>query len=291
MRCLLCQSPENETFEKVESFGFPLTYYRCRNCGLVYQSPEESQAGDPAFYAETYRKVYQDTPEPTQKDIWVQSQRAAHLLDLIPPRLRFAPKRVLDVGASAGLLLETFRSGFDCAVTGVEPGDAYRAFAAQKGIPMFPSIEALIENQPGRFDLVSLIHVLEHLADPVGTLEILRRELVSDSGLLLVEVPNLYAHDSYELAHLACYTPQTLKMTLQRAGFRILAFKAHGVPRSQLLPLYLTLVAQPLPEAESIPSLRKERRVGIKRNVSMLYRRLVQKIFPHRAWLPLPADQ
>ena len=290
MSCLLCQSPERDIFERVDSFGFPLIYYRCRQCGLVSQSPEESQAADPAFYAETYRKVYQDTPQPTQKDIWVQSQRAAHLINLIPPRLRFVPKHVLDIGASAGLLLEVFRSGFDCAVTGVEPGDAYRAYAEQKAISMYPAIEALLEDGPAHFDLISLIHVLEHLADPVGTLVTLRRNLLSEGGLLLVEVPNFYAHDSYELAHLACYTPQTLRMTLQRAGFDILTLKAHGVPRSELLPLYLTLVAQPADEEAPLPPLRKERGVGIKRKVSMLYRRLVQKIFPHHAWLPLPAE-
>ncbi len=291
MTCFLCQSPERDVFQRVDSFGFPLIYYRCRQCGLVYQSLEESQAADPAFYEETYRKVYQDTPEPTQKDIWVQSQRAAHLIDLFPSQLRFSPQRVLDIGASAGLLLEILQSGFNCAVVGVEPGDAYRGYAEAKGIPMYPSIEALVEEDPGAFDLVSLIHVLEHLVDPVGTLQTIRRDLLSDSGLLLIEVPNFYAHDSYELAHLACYTPQTLKMAVRKAGYRILSFKAHGVPRSVMLPLYLTLIAQPLAEDASLPPLRTERGVGIKRKAAMLYRRLVQKIFPHRAWLPLPTEK
>jgi len=291
MKCLLCNSEENEIFASEESFGFPLTYYQCENCGLVFQSIEESSAAAPGFYEETYRKIYQSSEEPTAKDIWVQEYRAEHLVRLVGAKGVGAPERVLDIGASTGILLEAFERTYNSVVTGVEPGEAYRAFAEEKGIKMFDSLEALIASRPEKFDLVSMVHVLEHLADPVGTLQKIRRELLSENGVLLLEVPNFYVHDSYELAHLACYTPHTLAETVKKAGYGLVSLHGHGIPRSILLNLYLTLLAKPLSKDADIQPVRPDRFVQIRRQVSFIYRRVVQKLFPRKAWLPLPEEE
>ena len=290
MTCLLCGSDHHHFFAKAESFGYPLVYDQCENCGLVFQSQEENQAADPEFYATTYRRIYQAHEEPTAKDLWVQSQRAQHLIAGLQSLGVREINTMLDIGASAGVLLQAFHQAFACRMTGVEPGDAYRAFAEQKGITMFPSVEALTAADPERFDLVSLSHVLEHLPDPVGMLRLIREKLLSEDGLLLLEVPNFYAHDSYELAHLACYTPHTLREALRQAGYEVVHFDRHGVPRSDLLNLYLTALARPVAQTAPQP-IRAEKHVSFKRKLAMLYRRLVQKLFPHRAWLALPEGE
>ncbi len=291
MKCLLCGSEQHEVFSRVESFGFPLAYYQCANCGLIFQSPEAAQASDPQFYAETYRQIYQSSPEPTPKDLWVQEHRALALVQVLQTVKIDPPQRALDIGASTGILLEAFQRAFGGEVVGVEPGDAYRAHAARRGIPMFASVEDLAAAGPSRFDLISMIHVLEHLPDPVGFLAMLRTDLLKESGVLLLEVPNFYAHESYELAHLACYTPHTLQQVLRKAGFHVFFFQRHGFPRSALLNLYLTALAQPLPEDAPNWTVKRDRLVGIKRGAGLLYRRAVQKLSPHKAWLPLPEGQ
>jgi 2-polyprenyl-3-methyl-5-hydroxy-6-metoxy-1,4-benzoquinol methylase len=288
MDCLLCGSDQKRIFARVESFGFPLIYYQCENCGLIYQSKKESRAANPEFYRRTYRQIYQACEEPTPKDLWVQEQRAKHLNDILSHHLEIFPEKVLDIGASAGVLLQQFRKSFGSDVVGVEPGDAYRAYAEESGIEMKESIGTLLASDHGKFDLVNMSHVLEHLAEPVEELKRIKLELLKDGGILLLEVPNFYAHDSYELAHLACYTPHTLREVLKKAGFRLVFLKRHGVPRSKLLNLYLTGIAIASPRENNLPSIKKDRFVGLKRNVSMLYRRLMQKFFPHKAWLPIP---
>ena len=288
MKCLLCGSEQNEIFSRVESFGFPLVYYQCEDCGLIYQSLGANQAADPAFYSETYRQIYQSTQEPTLKDLWVQEHRAMFLVGVLHTVNITPPARILDIGASTGVLLTAFKDAFGGEVIGVEPGDAYREHAEGRGIRMFASVEKLLESSPGKFDLISMIHVLEHLPDPVGMLKTIRMELLKDSGVLLLEVPNFFTHESYELAHLACYTPHTLQMALRQAGYHVFYFQRHGFPRSLLLNLYLTALAQPLPETTPPHALRRDRMVELKRRIGFFYRRLVQKLFPHRAWLPLP---
>jgi 2-polyprenyl-3-methyl-5-hydroxy-6-metoxy-1,4-benzoquinol methylase len=265
-----------------------LVYYQCENCGLIYQSLEESQAANPEFYRKTYRKIYQSFEEPTDKDLWVQNKRAEHLVGLVHDHLSDFPKRVLDIGASAGILLHQMRQTFGCDVLGVEPGDAYRAYAQENGINMLDSLDALLASKDEKFDLISMSHVLEHLPDPVNELIKMRSELLNVAGHMLIEVPNFYAHDSYELAHLTCFTPHTLKEMLEQAGFKVIFMKKHGVPRSDLLNLYITVLAKSSSESGRSLQVKKDYLVGFKRKISMLYRRLMQKLFPHRAWLPIP---
>jgi len=290
MKCILCGSNKQHIFAHAKSFGFPLVYYECENCGLVFQSTKESRAVDPAFYEETYRKIYQESVEPTPKDLWVQKQRAEHLLQYLISQSFSAPQRILDIGASSGVLLHTFQAAYDSEVVGVEPGVAYRSYAQERGLNIFPSLEDLLQTNPKRFDLICLLHVLEHLLDPVETLTKIRENLLSERGLILIEVPNLYIHDSFELAHIACYSPHTLARTLRQSGYQLFNMKRHGIPRSSLLNLYLTCIAQPQSENTFRHPIRSESFVALKRKAGLLYRRFVQKFFPSKAWLPLSLE-
>jgi 2-polyprenyl-3-methyl-5-hydroxy-6-metoxy-1,4-benzoquinol methylase len=291
MKCYLCGSEQQHIFARVESFGFPLVYYQCEGCGLIFQSLAESQAVDPTFYEETYRQIYQQSEAPTAKDLWVQQQRADYLLGFLRSQNRANPQRILDIGASAGVLLQTIQKEIGCEAVGVEPGIAYRAHAEQRGLRMFPSIEELIDGMPERFDLVSMLHVLEHLPDPIGTLTIIRKRLLSEKGALLVEVPNFYSHDCYELAHLTCFTPHTLHEMLYKSGFKLVSMERHGFPRSKLFHLYLTCLATPDAKQASIRPVQPEKFVNIKRKLGLVYRRILQKLLPNQAWLPLPSER
>jgi trans-aconitate methyltransferase len=233
------------------------------------------------FYATEYRQIYQGAEGPTQKDLQTQQGRASALLEFVGD---FIPKveRHLDIGCSAGILLETFRDYFGNQTVGIEPGDAYRIFAQEKGITIYADIADLLPAGEGRCDLISMTHVLEHLSNPVGYLTYLSEKFLTKSGWLLIEVPNLYCHDSFELAHLISFSAHTLRQTLQQAGYDIVKLEAHGRPRSALLPLYLTVLARPAQRAGEIVT---EKHVARKRQLGMFRRRVVQKIFPKRAWL------
>ena len=286
-RCPLCGSEKHEVFQELLSFGLTVRYYICLDCGLVFQNPAESQAGDPEFYERVYRQVYQHSEQPTAKDLRQQRLRAEQASQFLKDSGISKLGRTLDIGASSGLFLETLRENLGAQVHGVELGQAYREVAAAKGIDMFESLEALEASQPERFKLVSLMHVLEHLNDPVGKLTEIREKLLAEDGYLLVEVPNLYAHDSYELAHLTCFSPHTLKQSLSKAGFEIVSFRKHGLPRSRTLKLFLTVLAKPSLTRISNPDVQAEQFVHIKRQMGMLWRRLLSKFLPKITWLPL----
>ena len=155
---------------------------------------------------------------------------------------------------------------------------------------MYVSLESLILTKPDRFDLVSLMHVMEHLEHPLQVLTQIREELLSEDGLLFVEVPDFYCHDSYELAHLSCFTEHTLHEMLKQAGFEPLASRKHGMPRSEILPLYLTVLAKPMKTSvQLLPE--PEKSVRLKRNLGMLKRKILTRLNPDRAWLPLEGEK
>jgi hypothetical protein len=132
------------------------------------------------------------------------------------------------------------------------------------------------------------MHVLEHLPDPVKFLQELRQRYLYPQGGLLLEVPNLYVHESFEVAHLSAFSVHTLAQTVHKAGFRREALWTHGLPRSRIFPLYITLLARPAVGALTDGSPHREPGMRIKRYTGMFFRRSFERLFPGLAWLPFP---
>jgi 2-polyprenyl-3-methyl-5-hydroxy-6-metoxy-1,4-benzoquinol methylase len=289
--CPLCGGTGSRSFDQRVFRGFPVTNRLCFSCGFVFQSPRMTEAELQEFYAAEYRRLYQGSEGPAAKDLAVQTQRAGLLLDFVRQSssgsaFLDADSLFLDIGCSAGKLLESFAQAFGCRVAGVEPGDAYRQNAQHRGLDVYASLEGLEQSGQYPCDLVSLIHVLEHLPDPVQYLAHIRQKLLKLTGWLLLEVPNLYAHDCFEVAHLSSFSAHTLAQTLKQAGFEIVTLRKHGAPRSHLLPLYISILARPL--AKVLPSaVSPERSVQLRRRFGMLRRRLVTRLFPSKAWIPI----
>jgi 2-polyprenyl-3-methyl-5-hydroxy-6-metoxy-1,4-benzoquinol methylase len=282
--CPLCHSDRSRPFDRRDFRGQAVTNRVCRNCGLVYQSPRMTEAESAEFYAAEYRKMYQGGEGPNAKDLAVQRLRANSLYEFTR-RAAGTVTRHLDIGCSSGLLLQKFRDGFGSQPAGIEPGDAYRAHARAAGLPVHAALDELKDAE--RFDLVSMAHVLEHLPDPVGYLAALREKYLAPAGWLLLEVPNLYAHDSFETAHLLSFSARTLAATVEQAGFEVVRMETHGRPRSTVIPYYLTVLARPRPASSRTPSLRREKMVGLKRRLGLLRRRVAARLFPKKAWIEL----
>jgi 2-polyprenyl-6-hydroxyphenyl methylase/3-demethylubiquinone-9 3-methyltransferase len=101
-------------------------------------------------------------------------------------------RRAADVGCGAGLLAEPLaRLGGE--VTGVDAApeniEAARDHALKQGLAIdyrVGSVEAL---EPGRFDLVTSLEVVEHVAEPRAFIQGLA-DALTDDGLLVLSTPN-----------------------------------------------------------------------------------------------------
>jgi 2-polyprenyl-3-methyl-5-hydroxy-6-metoxy-1,4-benzoquinol methylase len=280
--CPLCGSAISQIFDQRSFHSQPVTNVICRRCGLVYQSPRMTETERQAFYQAEYRLLYQGQEGPSPKDLAVQSARARLVRSLVTRR-GISPVRLLDIGCSSGLLLQEFQDHFHSQAIGIEPGTGYRQHAQAHGLTVYSSLEELRLAGLLPFDLVSMMHVLEHMPDPVEYLQHIREMHLEPGGWLLLEVPNLYAHNCFEVAHLVSFSPHALKQVVQKAGYQVVQLHAHGKPRSDLIPLYLTLLAQPAVNQPFV--LKSDRLVRSRRQFGFFHRRLVTRLFPARAWV------
>lgn len=149
------------------------------------------------------------------------ARRALFLRDLVEE------KRVLDVGTGAGELLDELKTGTRASqVDAVEPQAASAAMLRSLGYTVHEDIARVDE----QYDVITLMHVLEHLEDPVGMLRRCR-ELLSPGGTLVVEVPHArdillqelacdaFAEHSFWSEHLMLHTRQSLGIFIEAAGF------------------------------------------------------------------------
>lgn len=215
----------------------------CRGCGLFYTNPvpgaEELRArvaGSDLYTEDQLRKV----------DFF---RRRAEALFRRVERLRPAG-RVLDVGCAIGTELVVARErGWEGV--GIELSESSLRVARERGLDVRESPLEECGFADGSFDLVTLNHVLEHVADPAPFLREVHR-VVADDGLLFVAVPNVrtwirylrgerYAW-TFQDDHFLHFSTSTLPRLLRRHGFRALEVETtrwrdfHDEPRSKPLP-------------------------------------------------------
>jgi hypothetical protein len=84
---------------------------------------------------------------------------------------------------------------------------------------------------------------------------------------------------------LSAFSLHTLKEVLRKSGFPIIKSDMHGRPHSTILPFYLTVLCRRTQTKLKIAPLRPERGVWFKRQLGMMRRRILSRLFPRQAWL------
>ena len=266
--CPLCEGQKSVEFDQRTEHGLVITNKMCLHCGLVYQSPHMDSDSLKKYYHEIYEKQHQGVQGVSIKEVEIQRRRADFLLAMLAEH-GTSFSHHLDIGSSTGILMEEVRERFDSQTVGVELADTYREYAQNRSLEVYPTLGDLPRTYEKRFDLITMSHVLEHLIRPQEKLNTLRKRWLSDDGLLLVEVPNLFFHATFEIPHLTHYHASTLTAMLEHSGYQIAQLVTHGAPRSRRFPLNLLAIAKPVggssKKTAARPSprlIRSKRRMG-----------------------------
>ncbi len=208
---------------------------RCVNCGLMYAYPRATaNVANYVAAGQTGEPMSLQTPEvirsfdklPDYEPIGLELRKRL-------PR----GKTLLEVGCHAGVLLDRFR-GQGWTVSGVEPDAKAANFArSHYGLDVKASTLEDAGYDPAMFDAVVMLHVIEHLDDPAGTVAAIARVL-RPHGFLVVETP-VYDTLMYRLlgrrerslscdGHIVFYTGGTLAALLERCGFEIVEQRRVG---------------------------------------------------------------
>jgi SAM-dependent methyltransferase len=208
----------------------------CRSCGAVQNPATEAFLVD---IDEIYRsyKIYHQAAGAEQavfeQSSGLPASRSAKLLDTFRRCANLkAIGRMLDVGCGNGATIRAFgRMAPGWTKAGNEFDDKYRA-----EVEAIPNTESLhvgsVEDVSGTFDVITMVHVLEHIVDPVALLKTLHTKL-SPEGLLLIEVPH-HPANPFELLiadHRTHFTVDSLPRALVAAGFEIVSVAEDWIPK------------------------------------------------------------
>jgi 2-polyprenyl-3-methyl-5-hydroxy-6-metoxy-1,4-benzoquinol methylase len=193
--CPLCHdSKANLLFSTKTSFQ-EFGVVQCRLCGLTRTYPlhsdESIYAHDSSDYygkqANKFGFIFQMIRNKTME------LRAKYYLTMLPVSVK-RPK-ILDVGCAEGRLLNAFlKHGCEC--WGIEhPSYPARRLLNSDRITYLQDDFQAIDFDKGTFDIIILWHVLEHMDDPLLTMQKLCKWLTSN-GVLIVAVPNFSSMES-----------------------------------------------------------------------------------------------
>lgn len=242
--CPLCEGQESVLFDQRAEHGISVTNRMCVHCGLIYQNPRMESDSLKSYYHKIYAIQHQGIQGNSIREVKIQRLRAHHILYRLAQHATSFSHH-LDIGSSTGMLLEQVRERFKSQPVGVELADTYRDYAQNRGLEVYPTLGDLPGTYEKQFDLITMVHVLEHLIEPRKNLVLIRERWLSDEGLLLVEVPNLFFHATFEFPHLTHFYVGTLTAMLEQSGYKITQLVKHGAPRSRRFPLNLLAIARP----------------------------------------------
>lgn len=155
--------------------------------------------------------------------------------------------RAIDIGCGNGSFLRALSGSLaGWRLQGLELDD--RHAAEMLDIPGFDGLLVSNANDlEGTYDLVSMVHALEHFTEPHLTLTRLRRN-VAPNGYLFIEIPNLAANpfDLLIADHVSHFTPATLARIVERAGFGVVSIATDWVKKE------MSLLARPTPPSIAI---------------------------------------
>ena len=233
--CPICGSQAFETLARQDRYAMKITTSACSGCGLIMTNPQPTSAFLDDFYRSLYRPFYRRVETPSATDIKRLNidVRSTYTVD----RMRALGvtanmNSMLDLGCGDGSLLrEVGRQFPQASRSGIEPGSNFRAFARDfAACPVEASLDELDPN--ARFDVITMIHVLEHVADPVTYLKSLKARL-NPGGKLYIDVPDVERYRSVadlHIAHIYHFTADSLARLLEKAGFGVARVERHNPP-------------------------------------------------------------
>ncbi len=195
-KCPVCNSGQAKLVHKVQfvlfdnhpmSGGYNLV--QCERCLFIYADTHVTQQELDIYYKELSK--YEDKNIGTGGGYNKNDKdRLLKTAEFISSQLADKNARIIDLGcANGGLLKELKMLGFNNLV-GLDPSlTCVEITKNEVGCEAYQMSLFNIDESLGKFDLVILSHVLEHLLDLTSTIEKLNH-LLKDGSLLYVECPN-----------------------------------------------------------------------------------------------------
>ncbi len=215
---------------------------QCADCGMAVKNLDEAWQRDIKKIYETYAIYHQSNgAEKLNFDAGATTPRSVALLNQMFASTSIPQSgRALDIGTGTGVLLRALGGMRPDLELWAQDLSEIEITALQK-IPGFRGLHVgKVDEVTGRYDLVTMVHVLEHVPEPCVFLARLRDRL-TPSGVFVVNIPDAAANpfDILIVDHCSHFTLDHLKAITKAAGYDVL------YASRELLARELVVVARP----------------------------------------------
>ena len=243
-----CGADDYTIISKKEKYGINLQTVICKQCGLVYLNPRFDRETYNDFYEKYFleldlkyavrKRLIKDlevNEEEFQKlfikDYFERNLGRSEIIkkycyDLIKDR----KLNILEIGCGTGGNIQGFKNEGH-QVMGIDIGSDYLEHAKEIDLDLRDGFSSeLLKEYKNSFDLILMVHVVEHFTDIDKELEV-ARQLLKPDGYLYIEVPGVkspmefgFNYDilkSIMVAHTHYFTLSTLTNILNKNKFEL----------------------------------------------------------------------
>jgi len=174
----------------------------------------------------------------TEQRLEKESTQLVDYVKVLPKleRIRPAKGKLLEIGCSTGLLLTEIRkAGWNAC--GVEPNEwGYNLAKEKYGLDVVNAYFQDAGYADETFDVVMMLHVIEHIPNPIEALTLLNK-LIKPGGVLVMETPRYDTiwfkilkgrERSVIPGHLYYFTRKSLTEMASKAGFELIELDSVG---------------------------------------------------------------
>jgi 2-polyprenyl-3-methyl-5-hydroxy-6-metoxy-1,4-benzoquinol methylase len=194
-QCTICGNQRSDQDRLVYSFDDAehkmISIIECAHCCNIYSFFETEIDVDKYYDDKDY------SIQNTEKTVFyrIQKKEYSAVLKKAKNFLKSSHPALLDFGSGKGLLL-SFAKELGFEVKGVETSGPRATYSKERfKVEVSSSVYTDGKIFPTDFDVLTCMHVLEHLPQPSSLLERLIEHNLKPKGLLIVEVPN---YDSWQ---------------------------------------------------------------------------------------------
>ena len=223
--CPLCDSNKISPKYHISRYTLKFNTDICEDCGFIFMNPQFKDDVIKNFYSEDYFKGRADYSYIDERDI---KKYSGYVWD---KRIKIIHKYIdsgnfLDVGCSFAGLLESaakFYTPFGIEISDYAFSHATKMFS--KNIHHGTLYDHKFKHNS--FSVITMIELIEHLADPVYAISQCF-DLLAKNGLLVIQTANMNGKQAKDLGenyeyfmpgHLSYFTAENLSSLLKRTGF------------------------------------------------------------------------
>ena len=234
-KCLCCGGKDFKPYLEAKD-NYSAEYFnivQCTSCGFIFTNPRPDVAEIGKYYSyDTYishtshkRGLVESIYRLARN--YMKGKKLGLIQDIVGKRNGFS---LLDFGCGTGDFLGYVKQQ-QIVAEGVEPEAQAREVAKNINLVDTYSIEQSKAIEKGKFDVITLWHVLEHIHELHAQIDYFNQWL-KPNGKLIIAVPNIESYDAKKYGrywdaidvprHIYHYSPKNIRQIVRQHQFRFL---------------------------------------------------------------------